>query len=126
MCGHVCSFPNAAPICNSGTCQIGMCLAPYKDCDAMLADGCEVNSSNDLNNCGTCGNVCGPVPNANTRTCSSGMCQITSCNTGFANCDMTYANGCEVNTTNDHLNCSACGVVCPGGAPNCVNSTCTP
>ena len=123
-CGVVCSTPNGTPACTGGACQIAGCNAGYADCDSNAANGCEVNVSNNINNCGGCGVVCS-TPNA-TPACSGGTCQIAGCNTGYANCDGIAANGCEVNVSNNINNCGGCGVVCstPNATPACSGGTC--
>src|SRR5262249_8178455 len=45
----------------------------------------------------------------NVASCNASGC---TCLAGFANCDQTLTNGCEVDTTNDSANCGACGVAC--------------
>jgi len=47
-----------------------------------------------------------------------------TCTTGFANCDATLTNGCEVDVSSDSSNCGACGVHCAVGA--CQNGSCPP
>ena len=121
-CAVVCpSRPNSTPTCNGTMCGI-TCNAGFLDCDANSANGCEVDTANDPNNCGGCGHVCGAVANG-TPFCSGGSCQVT-CNAGFANCDLTYSNGCEINTTNSNSNCGGCGIMCPPATPTCSGSTC--
>lgn len=58
-CGTVCSSNNIpSPTCNSGSCN-GACAAGFLDCNGnKRLNGCEINSTNDNNNCGTCGHVC--------------------------------------------------------------------
>jgi len=120
-CGHMCpTQQNSTPTCSMATCFI-TCTPPFLNCDGMNANGCEVNPTSDANNCGGCGTVCPPAQNA-TPMCSSSQCTFV-CNAGFANCDTLSGNGCEVNTTNDNMNCGNCGVVCPGMTA-CVNSVC--
>jgi hypothetical protein len=51
-------------------CYFAGCDAPYVDCDANRANGCEVDPTTDPNNCGTCGFSCGPQ-----ATCVAGRCQ---------------------------------------------------
>ncbi len=126
-CGRHCTLPNAVPACVQGTCAIAACDAGYADCNhnAVLADGCEVNLSADVTNCGACGNLC-VVPNA-TPICSAGACAVGSCNAGYADCDQDAGNGCEVSTASDTNNCGSCGNVCPFGAnstPTCNTGTC--
>jgi hypothetical protein len=108
-----------------------------------------INTSNDPNNCGSCGNVCIPL-NATGAACSGAMCTFTACNPGFADCDGIAANGCETNThvaqstspaiygagSNSDLksgytrvptitNCGACGVTCDDGIA-CTTDLCVP
>jgi hypothetical protein len=53
------------------TCQPG-----YADCDGNPANGCEVNTTDDANNCGACGHGCGVPDGEGTlpSTCNLSMC----------------------------------------------------
>lgn len=133
FCGFVCNLPNASPRCANKTCAVDYCLGSYKDCNLLPNDGCEVNSNTDVNNCGTCGNIC-TVANG-TATCSSGMCAIASCNAGYRDCKNGYSDGCETNITNDVNNCGNCGNICSippyttsiaCQSSTCVITGCTP
>src|SRR5262249_17877361 len=44
--------------CEAGTCAIDMCTAGFGDCDMMADDGCELDVSSDIDNCGACGVAC--------------------------------------------------------------------
>lgn len=68
-CGSQCALPNAFPACNAAQCMIAFCGMGYSDCNNLTADGCEVNTQFDNNNCGACANVC-PMP----TTCVGGVC----------------------------------------------------
>src|SRR5262245_10458064 len=60
-CGNVCPAPpNVAPSCVAGFCQVGACFGGFADCNSDLSDGCEINVTSDVNNCGACGTVCAP------------------------------------------------------------------
>ena len=96
------------------------------DCDGNPGNGCETDINTSVNNCGGCGNVCN-LPNA-VSVCVGGVCAIGACNTGFADCNLNPADGCEVNTFTNVANCSACGNVCPArpnATPVCVGGTCS-
>lgn len=120
-CGIVCSAPNGTPGCSAGACTIVACNAGFSNCDGISANGCEVNTTNNVNNCGACGLVCN-LPNAN-EACTSGICTIASCSPGFGNCDGLSANGCETNLSNNNSHCGVCGNICPGGT-SCVAGVC--
>jgi sugar lactone lactonase YvrE len=93
MCGNVCGpYANAIASCASSMC-IMTCNAGFNDCNNDRMDGCEVQTSNDVNHCGRCGNVCN-LPNA-TPVCNMGVCRIGACNAGFENADGITENGCE-------------------------------
>jgi hypothetical protein len=125
-CGHVCpTGPNVQTVtCIAGTCGI-TCNTGFADCNHNPTDGCEINISTDLNNCGGCGFKCS---NLNcTPTCTSGVC-VPTCNSGFANCISNPAGGCETNTNTNVNNCGGCGVVCSSNnipTPTCSASVCT-
>jgi len=108
----------------TGVCAVGACNAGFADCDGAAATGCETNLANTVGSCGRCGNACS-IANG-VAGCAMGACTVAMCNTGFANCDLSAANGCEVNTRTDASNCSACGNVCriPGGTNVCAAGVC--
>ncbi len=79
FCGdHVVDAPDekcepGAPPSNatcSANCQTITCVEPYADCDDMIANGCEIDTDNNKNHCGECGNKCNVFP------CNDGVCQL--------------------------------------------------
>jgi hypothetical protein len=68
-CGFVCSTNHDTPACSGGTCQVLSCAPGFANCNNNAVDGCEINTQNDNNNCGTCGTVCTVGHN-----CVSGSC----------------------------------------------------
>jgi hypothetical protein len=68
-CGKACGLPNAVPACTAGTCMIAACKPGFADCDGNPANGCEVNTQTDNNNCGACGNVCSAGTNCHSGSC---------------------------------------------------------
>jgi hypothetical protein len=123
-CSAACSLSNATSSCTSSSCTVATCTTGFADCNARAADGCEINTTNDLNNCGRCGNPC-TFAHA-MPTCSSSSCAIASCLTGFADCNNTSSDGCEVDTTTSVGNCGACGRGCAfaNASAACSSSTC--
>ena len=124
-CGRVCAFPGAVAVCAAGICKIGMCSPGFDDCDMDARNGCEASTGSDIKNCGGCGKQCN-TPNANAL-CVVGVCSVGSCNPGFRNCDGNAANGCEVNSQSDPVNCGACGAACaqlPNAMAGCMGGAC--
>lgn len=69
-CGSLCAPAHVAVAqCGSGACGYTACTAPFADCDANKANGCEADTSTDANNCGVCGKKC-----ANGQSCTAGAC----------------------------------------------------
>jgi hypothetical protein len=123
-CGNVCAVLNGTPTCSGTMCAIASCTAPFKDCDGQYANGCETNTGTSASNCGTCGTTCS---NANgTTSCSGGACAPV-CAPGFGDCDSNKNNGCETDTTSSLTSCGGCGMVCsrPNASTACQTSVCT-
>lgn len=123
QCGCTCALPNAKALCQAGVCSIGACESGFADCADDVSDGCEVDTTTDPNNCGGCGVGCAYSHAA--ALCTSGMCGRGKCDPGWADCNASDLDGCEVLLSSDAKNCGTCGNVCPG-APLalCQNGTC--
>ena len=122
-CGTPCSLAHATSACSGGKCLVDKCTAPFADCDGDPSNGCETNTSADPASCGGCGQAC--VALNGTPSCAAGACQIT-CNTGFADCDDSRANGCEIDLTTDSTHCASCDQKCDAtsGTAFCHDSMC--
>jgi hypothetical protein len=70
-----CNISNATTKCVNNACVFDHCVQGFADCDNNLNNGCEVDTTSDVNNCGACGNVC-PV---NTPACVAGVCSAKTC-----------------------------------------------
>ncbi|MFO0647193.1 MAG: DUF1565 domain-containing protein [Polyangiales bacterium] len=109
-CGVACALPNATPVCRMGRCAVAACVGTYADCDMTAVNGCEVDTSASTAHCGMCGRAC-PRRTNSFPGCLDGTC-VSSCVTGFSDCDGSEANGCEVDTRSDLASCGACGRAC--------------
>lgn len=172
-CGNACALPQATSTCSAGACAVGACAAGFADCNGLPTDGCEVNSTSDVANCGSCASACASLPNAQsicsasacglscnagfadcdgirnngceadvqgtcgvcscptpahtvTGECNDGACGYSVCEPGYADCDGNAVNGCEVNVGADLANCGACGSVCTlaHASSTCAAGTC--
>ena len=124
-CGTTCTLTNAAPACSSGACAVATCVAPYGNCDGNAANGCEVDTSSSVANCGACGMACLARAGSDV-SCVAGSCTYV-CSTGRADCDGNPANGCEVDLSTNAANCGHCGSVCsyPNAAGVCSSGGCS-
>ena len=121
-CGNKCAqVPHATVACFIPECRIDICDPNYRDCDQVMANGCEVSILDDPKHCSACNKPCAAIANG-TPGCTAGKCDVKSCNPGFADCDGNPANGCEFNTQADGQNCGGCGVVC--GTNQCSGGKC--
>jgi hypothetical protein len=123
-CGKVCDAGNGTARCNSGVCGVSDCPAGFGDCDGDPSNGCEVNLSNDANNCNICGSRC-EVAN-NVPSCVASVCKIGTCDANHADCNGVQKDGCETNIASDLSNCGTCGKVCAigNGTGRCENKLC--
>ena len=80
-----------------------------------------VNTNNNAQNCGSCGNVCALTQHASTK-CVSGQCQ-TTCGKAYSQCGASC-----VNLNTNVTNCGSCGNVCSpptsNGVASCNGGTC--
>jgi hypothetical protein len=122
-CGNACNLANASATCSAGVCGVGSCNSGFGNCDGLAANGCEAPLTS-LTNCGACGTACSRTNGG--ATCSTGTCNLTTCNGGFGNCDANQTNGCE-SQLNTNSNCGACGAACtlPNSSATCGSGTCT-
>jgi hypothetical protein len=67
-CGAVCGAANGTASCNAGACGI-TCNPGFANCNGNVADGCEINLTNNASHCGACGSVC-----AVNQSCVNSAC----------------------------------------------------
>ncbi len=112
LCGPDKTPPHTAWLCGNESCEL-RCTDLFANCDPdFCGNGCERDVSSDPNNCGACGNTCGPC-----QQCYMGQCLGSS--------------DSQSDLLHDPLNCNACDNACPGpygkganGAPTCVDGQC--
>jgi len=127
-CGHICDLPHTLiHICSQGECLVSTCDTGHGNCNGIDEDGCEADLLTDVYNCGTCGHDCTVLPRAATTFCEYGICQISTCDAGWGDCDDDPTNGCERDLYSDENNCGTCGHVCDlphTSAHDCVLGEC--
>ena len=123
-CNRPCTVAHATAKCAAMTCAVDTCIPPWADCNGKVNDGCETDTGGDLLNCGGCGKVCA-TPQA-TPVCAGGVCRISSCSAGWADCNNDPRDGCEVNIAGDPNHCGSCPKVCASanGTASCVGGAC--
>ncbi|GAA5821272.1 hypothetical protein JCM11251_004545 [Rhodosporidiobolus azoricus] len=127
--GKVCSTPNGVATCQQGQCRLASCNAGYTVATGYVLLGllgttsaCQaVDTSSDVNNCGALGKACA-FSNGSGK-CSNGVCQITSCNSGYYNVNGQCT---SLNLQSDANNCGSVGKVCSiaNGVAVCQNGQC--
>lgn len=114
-----CDLPGATVICQNLGCKLTACLPGFQNCDGNEANGCEIDLTTDLANCGACGTVCGS--DHATATCTNGICGA-ECDSEYGNCNSQAADGCETPLATT-ANCGGCGVTCANGFV-CASGSC--
>lgn len=117
LCGNACmtnarTSGNVCTAANNRACN-PTCQNPTSDgnCDSNGSNGCETNLLTSNTNCGTCGNSCNASISTNSITgvdCDTGSCEVLTCGAGRADCNGTFGDGCEINTTNSSSHCGGC------------------
>jgi hypothetical protein len=121
-CGTSCSRNHATASCTGGSCHIGTCDTGWGNCDGSDGNGCETQL-NSMQHCGDCDTPCTRAHA--TATCSTGSCQIESCDSLWDDCDNTDSNGCEqsLETLGD---CGSCDTTCSRAhaTASCAGGSC--
>ena len=123
-CGEACEVedPTLVGVCLNSTCYDTSCPGGYLNADLKTGTGCEYQCTvtnegveicddkdndcdtkvdedftlwNDINNCGECGNVCGPYAHTLYELCVGGECAIGECQENWADEDGDPLTGCE-------------------------------
>jgi hypothetical protein len=123
-CGRPCAPANATGGCSGGRCLVTACAEGFGDCDGDASNGCEIDLQRDPVHCGACGTRCAAA-NA-TLACTAGACTLTACADGFADCNGSLADGCEVDTRVNAAHCGACRRACTlsNAATACMEGVC--
>ncbi len=139
-CGIDCTAANATTVCvdDSGySCAIDQCTGSYADCDQDYLNGCEIETDTNRNRCGGClagdpagggGENCDLTkgPQVAQTSCSSGDCRVLSCNSGYADCNGVWSDGCEMNLNTAAATAAAARLIQPPpgtAAPTAAPST---
>ena len=93
LCGTILPVDKGIATCVSSICAISACQPTWGNCDSDVSNGCEASLAT-TQNCGACGNVCSYANGA--AACVRGTCAFAGCDAGWADCDGTVANGCEM------------------------------
>ncbi len=121
-CGETCRNDHGTTSCESNGCAPD-CQLGWGDCDGNKNNGCETELDT-LVNCGACGRTCSAAHG--NASCDTGSCRVTSCDSGWDDCDGTASNGCEesLRTLTD---CGGCNVTCnlAHASESCGTGTCT-
>jgi len=120
-CETPCPRAHATVTCEGGSCRVLSCDSGWADCDGLDATGCETQLGT-VSDCGSCGDAC-PVPSHATASCTSIFGCGMTCDAGWDNCDLNFANGCET-AIDSPTDCGACGASC-GPGETCIEGACT-
>lgn len=83
----------------------GLCWTDQKWC-GVCVDLADPSHGCDSTGCDPC-----PTPHA-TAKCEAGKCAVKACDAGWADCNQSATDGCEVDTASDHSHCGKCGGAC--------------
>ena len=118
-CNKQCNMTNGSESCVNGSCTLSHCNFPWINCDHNPDTGCNVNGSNDFNNCGGCNHQC-----ASGGSCNNGNCV---CPPGSIQCGNQCVS-CPARPTNGSLTCAAtgqCAQACNNSSlPNLCGNDC--
>lgn len=117
-CGGCAAIGENKPCKPNETCKDGACtcMDPSKSCASTGGGSVCTNVQSDAQNCGVCGNVCGP-----DKMCYNGSC-VCDIYRGFRSCDPSNPSVCS-NVTTDSNHCGLCSISCTSDK-ECKNRVC--
>jgi hypothetical protein len=119
-----CRLPDGGAPDADLTCVVIACRTDHADCNGNPLDGCEVDTTGDLSNCGTCGHDCTLLPNVQGNVaCSAGVCSFDggACARGYAICSSNPNDaGCDT-AISELAHCGGCAP-CPNTLPFCSST----
>jgi hypothetical protein len=116
-CTKTCNNTNGTATCSAGVCGI-TCNPGFGNCDGNADNGCETNLLTTFLHCGACNAACmSSVDGHGTSVCDNGACKVSSCISGYGNCDGNAANACETQTMSSVQHCGQCLGGCNGNCP---------
>jgi hypothetical protein len=119
--GGTCQACTSGSQCSAGqVCTSGVCVTPTQPNGAACNNASQCSSTFCVAGV-CCQNSCS-IQNG-SPSCTGGTCAVASCNSGFADCNSSAIDGCEVNTRTDLNNCGGCGIKCSTGQ-TCTGGTC--
>lgn len=123
-CDRACDV--GTEVCRAGRCEASGCEPGRAECDGDMEVVCETDTRSSAQNCGSCGHEC--TVERGSASCEDSVCQIAGCDVGFADCDGSYDNGCEIALASSASHCGACGTTCTNahGSTRCDASECVP
>lgn len=128
-CGNACPDGKVCRVDDESGLPQCMCPPGLTYCDVGCSlSGCTgacVDLTLNPSHCGACGARC-PIKAFDDRRhiCSYGTCTMR-CEEGYADCNNSESDGCEVNTNSDPRNCGSCGNACDAVAGQaCVAGRC--
>lgn len=130
-CGLSCAAGQDCRVDRGQNNKLGCMCSPgqtfcQSSCENGLCQGECFDLSSDPKNCGACGRVCpGSTGSPNSMpACNYGTCTI-ECRAGYADCNGSASDQCEVTIDSDPMNCGGCGKVCDAVAGQaCVGGRC--
>ncbi len=94
----------ALTACTRARCEVGVCFYDRDDSDCAVGEQCSPDCgcipppptrlTDPASYCGRCGVDCTQAAHA-TMACVEGACAVSSCETGYRDCDGDPSNGCE-------------------------------
>ncbi len=101
-CNYTCpTYAHSNMACVEGGCAIASCVGLWNNCDGRLDNGCEKDTSDDIENCGGCSSAGNDfafqcdLDHVQNHVCTGGTCGVAACESGWVNLDGQAANGCE-------------------------------